>query len=46
VRGRESEAGLRTGPPMAPNITASAAFAAARASSVRGEPFASIDAYT
>lgn len=35
----------RTGPPMAPRRTASAFFAALRASSVRGDPVASIDAY-
>ena len=33
------------GPPMAPRSTASAFFAAVRASSVRGEPVASIDAW-
>ena len=33
------------GPPMAPRITASAALAAARASSVKGIPVASIDAW-
>ena len=32
------------GPPMAPSRTASAALAAERASGVRGEPVASIDA--
>ena len=36
---------LRTGPPMAPSRTASAFFAASRASSVRGTPLASIEAY-
>ena len=34
----------RTGPPIAPKRTASAFLAAARASSVRGEPVASMDA--
>ena len=36
--------GDRTGPPMAPRRTASAFLAASRASSVRGEPVASIEA--
>ncbi|KAG9755137.1 hypothetical protein KCU59_g165, partial [Aureobasidium melanogenum] len=36
--------GERTGPPMAPRRTASADFAALRASSVRGTPCASIEA--
>lgn len=34
------------GPPIAPRRTASAAFAASRASDVRGEPVASIEAYS
>lgn len=34
-----------TGPPMAPSRTASAFLAASRASSVKGDPVASIDAY-
>lgn len=34
----------QTGPPIAPRITASAVLAAVRASSVKGEPVASIDA--
>lgn len=34
----------RTGPPMAPRRTASAFLAAFKASSVRGEPVASIEA--
>ena len=33
-----------TGPPIAPRMTASAFFAALKASSVKGEPVASIDA--
>ena len=36
---------MRTGPPIAPKRTASAFFAAARASSVRGEPVASMEAW-
>lgn len=43
-RRRESR-GRRTGPPMAPKRTASAFLAAARASSVRGEPVASMEAW-
>lgn len=39
-----SEGGDRTGPPMAPRRTASAFLAASRASSVMGEPVASIEA--
>lgn len=35
----------RTGPPMAPRSTASAFLAASRASSVKGEPFASMEAW-
>lgn len=35
----------RTGPPMAPKITASAFLAAVSASSVNGEPVASIEAF-
>jgi hypothetical protein len=35
---------MRTGPPTAPSITASASFAAVRASSVRELPVASIEA--
>ena len=35
---------LHTGPPIAPSTTASAFLAAASASSVKGEPVASIDA--
>ena len=35
----------RTGPPIAPKRTASAFLAAARASSVRGEPVASMEAW-
>lgn len=35
---------VRTGPPTAPRITASAPLAAMRAWSVNGEPVASIDA--
>lgn len=37
--------GSRTGPPMAPSRTASAFFAALRASSVKGSPCASIEAW-
>ena len=43
-RRRESRA-MRTGPPIAPKRTASAFLAAARASSVRGEPVASMEAW-
>ena len=43
--GRDGKA-RRTGPPIAPRRTASAFLAAARASSVRGEPVASIEAWT
>ena len=35
---------MRTGPPIAPRRMASAAFAALSASSVKGEPVASIEA--
>ena len=35
----------RTGPPIAPKRTASAFLAAARASSVRGDPVASMEAW-
>ena len=35
----------RTGPPIAPSMTASASLAALRASSVRGTPTASMEAY-
>lgn len=35
----------RTGPPIAPRSTASAFFAASRASSVKGDPVASMEAY-
>jgi predicted S18 family serine protease len=35
---------VRTGPPMAPRRTASAFLAAFKASSVKGEPVASIEA--
>lgn len=35
--------GIRTGPPIAPRMTASAFFAALRASSVSGEPVASME---
>lgn len=35
----------QTGPPMAPRITASAFLAAWSASSVKGEPVASIEAF-
>ena len=44
VLGGEFREGKRTGPPIAPRKTASAVFAAWRASSVNGEPVASIDA--
>ena len=37
--------GKFTGPPIAPKMTASACFAAASASSVNGDPVASIEAY-
>jgi hypothetical protein len=36
--------GKRTGPPIAPRRTASAFLAAVRASSVKGEPVASMEA--
>ena len=36
---------LLTGPPIAPRITASADLAAVRASSVNGEPVASMEAW-
>ena len=44
--GKEGRGGKarRTGPPIAPKRTASAFLAAVRASSVRGEPVASIEA--
>jgi len=35
----------RTGPPIAPRMTASDFLAASRASSVRGDPVASIEAW-
>lgn len=43
--GVEDRSGECTGPPMAPRRTASAFLAAARASSVRGLPVASMEAY-
>jgi hypothetical protein len=47
TQGKEGEGMLPklTGPPMAPRKTASAFFAALRASSVRGSPVASMEAY-
>ena len=45
VRRKGREKAGRTGPPIAPKRTASAFLAAERASSVRGEPVASIEAW-
>jgi hypothetical protein len=41
--GEIAAASVHTGPPTAPNKTASAFFAAVRASSVRGTPYVSMD---
>ena len=45
LEGGRGGAGRCTGPPIAPRRTASAFLAAARASSVRGEPVASMEAW-